>query len=428
MTTPPVLFVYIIDPFEYFAFINLKLKILVDQPQQQSQQSAKFKSKSGGNKTSLNSSLNNSDLNNKNTEDGIKVKDEKMEEDTYEPSKAETNNIPNDSSNEQQNDAENNDNYEAEDASGSGKEYYFNESDLKRLRMLGFFKAYMEMLNNIPDLFKYSTQFQIIPLNLCMDFQQQSTSTFKYNNYLSLGSLFLNCLVFVGLYIQSLMQPSTSSSNYSSCFSSGYGTSTSDLDNDYKLSLLKRQSFNTFALSRRYFMSPAHNYYIQLQQQQLQQTCTRAKTLTGFGPAGYEHKMLRDNLMDDLPTLTLTNKLSVNTALTLHQMKKINFYAPPYILAPSTIASATVALTASTLFYKTVEPATPAANKSAASQVQQPTSQQQGAGDCNLLMSNFIQLNMSNSSYGFQSMKILASYLLLDKKYLFLDKKVLFLD
>lgn len=46
----------------------------------------------------------------------------------------------------------------------------FTGADLKRLRVLGLFKAYMEMLNNIPDLFKYSTQFQILPLNLCKNY------------------------------------------------------------------------------------------------------------------------------------------------------------------------------------------------------------------------------------------------------------------
>ncbi len=206
-------------------------------------------------------------------------------------------------------------------------------------------------------------------------------------------------LIFPGLYIQALMQPSTTGSNHSSCFSGGYGTATSDLDTDYKLSLLKLQSFNTFALSRRFFMSPAHNLYMQLQQQQLQQTCTRAKTLTGFGPAGYEQKMLRDHLMDDTPAL---QKSAANNALTLHQMKKVNFYSPPYILAPSTIASATVALAASTLIYKTAEPATPASKSAPATQQPTAQQQQQGAGDCSLLMSSFIQLNMSNSSYGFQ--------------------------
>lgn len=176
------------------------------------------------------------------------------------------------------------------------------------------------------------------------------------------------------MYLQTLMQPCTSSSNYSSCFAGGFGTGSSDLDMDYKLSLLKLQAFNTFALSRRYFMSPAHNYYMQLQQQQLQQACTKPKTLTGFGPAGYEQRLLRDNLMlDESSKAGNATGSSCNGPLNLHQMKKMNFYCAPYILAPATIASSTVALAASHLFFKNLEPQTPAAAKTAA----QP--QQQGA-------------------------------------------------
>ncbi len=171
MSTPPVLFVYIIDPFEYFTFINLKLKTSASR--QASQQSAKARAKSSGNKTPLNSSMNNSDVNTKSAEEGVRVKEERMDEEGYEAGRGENSSLPNESSSEQQGEAEDYDNWEAGDAS---KEHCFDESDLKRLRVLGLFKAYMEMLNNIPDLFKYSTQFQIMPLNLCMDFQQQSTS------------------------------------------------------------------------------------------------------------------------------------------------------------------------------------------------------------------------------------------------------------
>jgi hypothetical protein len=176
MSTPPVLFVYIIDPFEYFTFINLKLKTSASH--QASQQSAKARAKTSGNKTPLNSSMNNSDVNTKSAEEGVRVKEEKMNEEGYEAGRGENSSLPNESNSEQQGEAEDNDNWEAGDALGGGssKEHCFNESDLKRLRVLGLFKAYMEMLNNIPDLFKYSTQFQIMPLNLCMDFQQQSTS------------------------------------------------------------------------------------------------------------------------------------------------------------------------------------------------------------------------------------------------------------
>ena len=37
----------------------------------------------------------------------------------------------------------------------------FDELDLKRLRHLGLFKAYLEFYNQLPDLFKSATQFQV---------------------------------------------------------------------------------------------------------------------------------------------------------------------------------------------------------------------------------------------------------------------------
>lgn len=70
--------------------------------------------------------------------------------------------------------------------SSADREFVFSEQDLKRLRNLGLFKAYLEMLNNIPDLFKCSTQFQILPLNLCMDLQQQSTSKKQYTLFMTI--------------------------------------------------------------------------------------------------------------------------------------------------------------------------------------------------------------------------------------------------
>ena len=150
------------------------------------------------------------------------------------------------------------------------------------------------------------------------------------------------------------MQPRTSSSNYASCYAGGLGTGYSDLDMSYKVDLLKTQAFNVFALSTRYFMSPAHNIYLQLQQQQLQQSHTRPKTLTGFGPAGYEQQFLKDNLVDasvgSCKSLVLAGKHT-----SLNSMAKLNFYSAPYILAPSTIASSTVALTAANLFFKNAE-------------------------------------------------------------------------
>ena len=198
------------------------------------------------------------------------------------------------------------------------------------------------------------------------------------------------------MYMKSLMQLSTSSSNYSSCFAGGFDTSNSDLDMNYKLSVLKRQAFNTFALSRRYFMSPAHNFYMQLQQQQLQQKCTRPNTLTGFGPAGYEQRMLRDILMDDVSGKAISN---INNLTNLSQMKKLNFYSAPYILAPGTIASSTVAFAASNLFFKNTDPAASVAPGAKPANQQQQGGQNNGIGECNSIMSNFIQLNMSNSSH-----------------------------
>ena len=128
-------------------------------------------------------------------------------------------------------------------SSSHQNEIKFTEFDMKRLRQLGLFKAYLELLDNIPDLFKYSLQFQIIPLSVCIDLQQQSTS----------------------LYMQSIMQLKTSRAQNSNCYAQGLGTGCSDLDMDFKLSLLKQQAFNVFSLSKKYFMSPTHNYYLQIQ-------------------------------------------------------------------------------------------------------------------------------------------------------------------
>lgn len=168
------------------------------------------------------------------------------------------------------------------------------------------------------------------------------------------------------MYIQSLMQLGTSGSNFSSCFAGGYGTGCSDLDMDYKLSFLKLQAFNTFSLSRRYFMSPAHNFYMQLQQQQLQQVCTKPKTLTHFGPAGYEEQMLKNILLDDVSAQALVSGASPG----LSQIRKMTFYSPPYILAPSTISSSTVAFAAANLFYKATESATPSSATKPGAQAQ----------------------------------------------------------
>ena len=167
LTTPPQLFVYIIDPFDYFSYINTKLQSKYDEANGKKTSSAQNapqaskSSTSGPNscKTPLNTSL---------ETDDAKAKEEKMDEDM--PEASSRNDAP-DSSTENGPEDENDDSNDA----SNGQEFLFSESDLKRLRNLGLFKAYLEMLNNIPDLFKYSTQFQILPLNLCMDLQQQST-------------------------------------------------------------------------------------------------------------------------------------------------------------------------------------------------------------------------------------------------------------
>ena len=340
MTSSPVLLVYIVDPFDQYLYNTKK---------------AKFNNNSKTNKT-LRRSRSKKDLNNQSIDE-----QELLDEET----------AAND------------------DLENTQNEVKFNEFDLKRLRTLGLFKAYLELLDNVPDLFKYSLQFQIVPLSLCLDLQQQSTS----------------------LYMQSIMQMKTSKSNYSSCFATGIGTGCSDLDMDFKLSILKMQAFNVFSLSKRFFMSPAHNYYLQTQQQQLQQNNTRSKTLTYFGPTGAEERFLKENLIDAASISACLPKSSfqLNKLVNLDQMKKWLFYSPLFILAPSTISNSTVALAASNLFFKakptdpansTVATASSSASNKASTLNQQPQ-QNCGTGDCHSLMPNFIQLNMSNSSYGY---------------------------
>jgi len=158
-------------------------------------------------------------------------------------------------------------------------------------------------------------------------------------------------------------------------------------------------------------MSPAHNYYLQTQQQQLQQNNTRSKTLTYFGPTGAEERFLKENLIDAASISACLPKSSfqLNKLVNLDQMKKWLFYSPLFILAPSTISNSTVALAASNLFFKakpidpansTVATASSSASNKASTLNQQPQ-QNCGTGDCHSLMPNFIQLNMSNSSYGY---------------------------
>ena len=105
--------------------------------------------------------------------------------------------------------------------------------------------------------------------------------------------------------------------------------------------------------------------------------------------------------------------------LTLNQMmKQLNFYSAPYILAPSTIASATVALAASNLFFKgiiettsslnsnttSISNATVNNNKANATVAQPQQTPNNGNGECNALMTNFIQLNMSQNTASYQGL------------------------
>ncbi|CAF1015787.1 unnamed protein product, partial [Brachionus calyciflorus] len=251
-----------------------------------------------------------------------------------------------------------NDTSDLDDDLEADNEEIYNEFDLKRLRQLGFFKAYLEFYNNLPDLFKFNTQFQIIPLQLCVDLQTQSTS----------------------MYIQSiLLSKHYLQSNYSSYYSSGFGTNWSDMDSDFKQSLLKSQAFNSFCLSKRYFMSPAHNFYLNLHQQQAYPT--RAKIFTSFGPAASEEKFLHEALLQ-----------SGHNYKNFSDLKKLQFYSPLFVLAPSTITTTAVSLAASNLFYK---------NQSNVNNNHHHSNHSaNGTGDGISQMPNFIQLNFSNSNYG----------------------------
>jgi len=85
-------------------------------------------------------------------------------------------------------------------------------------------------------------------------------------------------------------------------------------------------------------------------------------------------------------------------------MKKWLFYAPLFILAPSTISNSTVALAASNLFFNHMpQPSTPTTTTklTALNNQQQQQQNNSGTGESSLLMQNFIQLNMSNSNYGY---------------------------
>lgn len=178
------------------------------------------------------------------------------------------------------------------------EEVTITESDLKRLRTLGLMKAYLEFYNNVPDLFKYSCQFQVVPLSLCLDLQHHSTSMYlqstnhpNANTSAAKSSSALasrRCVAAAG----------SAASNYSSYFAAGFGTGWSDLDGDFKLCALKNQAFSVFALSKRHVMSPAFNYYLNTHQQQ--NNPLRPKTLTGFGPAACEDKFLKEAFVSSL--------------------------------------------------------------------------------------------------------------------------------
>lgn len=172
------------------------------------------------------------------------------------------------------------------------------ETDLKRLRTLGLMKAYLEFHNNVPDLFKYSCQFQVVPLAVCLDLQHHSTSMYlqstNHPNANTSAAKSSSSLV----SRRCVKASSCSASNYSSYYAAGFGTGWSDLDGDFKLSALKNQAFSVFALSKRHVMSPAFNYYLNAHQQQ--NNPLRPKTLTGFGPAACEDKFLKENFANSL--------------------------------------------------------------------------------------------------------------------------------
>lgn len=191
-----------------------------------------------------------------------------------------------------------------------------SEGDLKRLRTLGLMKAYLEFHKNVPDLFKYSSQFQVVPLALCLDAQQHSTSMYMQSmNHPNANTCAAKSSS--SLVSRRCVTAAACASNYSSYYAAGFGTSWSDLDGDFKLSALKNQAFSVFALSKRHVMSPAFNYYLNSHQQQ--NNPLRPKTLTGFGPAACEDKFLRENFVNSLAIsvrfhilycLSYTNKLS----------------------------------------------------------------------------------------------------------------------
>jgi hypothetical protein len=162
---------------------------------------------------------------------------------------------------------------------------------------------------------------------------------------------------------------------------------------DFKFSFLKTQAFNIFSLSKKVYMSPAHNYYLNLNQQQ--NNSLRPKSLTGFGPAANEERRLKNNLL----TSTTEILREINP---FNQLRKMQFYTPAFILAPTTITTTAVALAASNLFFKSLNVATPGGSGAGTSKAGPLNSNSNtNGGECNGLLPHFIQLNMSNSNYGF---------------------------
>ena len=201
------------------------------------------------------------------------------------------------------------------------------------------------------------------------------------------------------MYVKSMqMSNQAGYSQYSTYFAGGFGSGWSDLDMDHKLGVCKLQAFNTFSKAKRFFMSPAHNYYLNLNQQQ-QTGFVRAKSLTGFGPAAHEERFLKDNLLSTLLTNGHTDLTRNHRKLTLSQFRQLQFYAPLFILAPGTITTQAINLLASNLFFKNAAASNPAeANSKALSTVIN--------GECSQAMPNFIQLNMSNSHYGYLNLNL----------------------
>ena len=91
-------------------------------------------------------------------------------------------------------------------------------------------------------------------------------------------------------------------------------------------------------------MSRAHTNYLSLHQQPNQST--RTKTLTGFGPAAYEERFLHEMLLASSAGPGTTGPAYFN------QQRKLQFYSPAYILAPSTNTNTAIGLAASSFFFK----------------------------------------------------------------------------